>query len=77
LTAQCSRIRRADVGIVFQEAVLLPWRTALDNVLLPAESFCLDKAKACARASLAGAFSCRALALALTLVSASLPRATA
>jgi NitT/TauT family transport system ATP-binding protein len=35
-----------DVGIVFQEAELLLWRTALDNVLLPAESLRLDKAKA-------------------------------
>ena len=26
-----------DIGMVFQEAVLLQWRTVLDNVLLPAE----------------------------------------
>jgi NitT/TauT family transport system ATP-binding protein len=31
-----------DVGIVFQEAVLLPWRAALENVLLPAEILGID-----------------------------------
>ena len=39
-----------DVGIVFQEAVLLQWRTVLDNVLLPAEILGLDKRKSRARA---------------------------
>ena len=35
-----------DVGIVFQEAVLLQWRSVFDNVLLPAEILGLDKTKA-------------------------------
>jgi NitT/TauT family transport system ATP-binding protein len=32
-----------EVGIVFQEAVLLQWRTVLDNVLLPVEILGLDR----------------------------------
>jgi NitT/TauT family transport system ATP-binding protein len=39
-----------DVGIVFQEPVLLPWRGILDNVLLPAEILGLDLRVARARA---------------------------
>lgn len=32
-----------DIGMVFQSPVLLPWKTALDNVLLPAKVLGLDK----------------------------------
>jgi NitT/TauT family transport system ATP-binding protein len=39
-----------DVGVVFQDHVLLPWLTVLDNVLLPAELFELPKDAARARA---------------------------
>jgi NitT/TauT family transport system ATP-binding protein len=33
---------RSDVGIVFQSPVLLPWRTVLDNVMLPVDVLRLD-----------------------------------
>ena len=37
---------RRDVGIVFQSPVLLPWRTALENVLLPITIYRLPMAPA-------------------------------
>ncbi|SFK78381.1 ABC transporter ATP-binding protein [Falsiroseomonas stagni] len=36
---------RPDVGIVFQSPVLFPWRTVLDNVLLPADVLKLPRAQ--------------------------------
>jgi NitT/TauT family transport system ATP-binding protein len=41
---------RRDVGIVFQEPVLFPWRTVLQNVLLPAEVIGMEKKAAESRA---------------------------
>ena len=34
---------RRDIGMTFQKAVMLPWRTTLQNVLLPIEVFGLKK----------------------------------
>ena len=39
-----------EVGIVFQQPVLLPWRTAMENVLLPAQVRGLPPEQACAEA---------------------------
>ena len=39
-----------DIGIVFQDANLLPWRTVLNNVLLPANVLKLDTREATERA---------------------------
>src|ERR1700757_5406325 len=39
-----------DIGMVFQQALLLKWRTILDNVLLPAEILGLPHAESVERA---------------------------
>jgi NitT/TauT family transport system ATP-binding protein len=41
---------RRDVGVVFQNSILLPWRTVLENVMLPAEVLGLDPKSARQRA---------------------------
>jgi NitT/TauT family transport system ATP-binding protein len=50
LDGQPIRGTRRDVGVVFQNSILLPWRTILDNVLLPAEVLGLEMTAARARA---------------------------
>jgi NitT/TauT family transport system ATP-binding protein len=42
LDGQPIRGTRRDVGVVFQSSILLPWRTILENVMLPAEVLGLD-----------------------------------
>ena len=42
--------RPQDLGMVFQSAVMLPWRTVLENVMLPADIFELNKDEARDRA---------------------------
>ncbi len=41
---------RPDIGVVFQQPVLLPWRTVLDNVLFPVELLREPRAKYIERA---------------------------
>ncbi|HTF12244.1 MAG TPA: ABC transporter ATP-binding protein [Asanoa sp.] len=41
---------RRDIALLFQRPALLPWRTVLDNVLLPAEIFRLGRSALRARA---------------------------
>jgi len=41
---------RREMGIVFQDPVLLPWRTVLENALLPAEVLGLNMKESTARA---------------------------
>ncbi|MDM0066873.1 ABC transporter ATP-binding protein [Variovorax sp. J31P207] len=42
MDGQPIRGTRRDVGVVFQSSILLPWRTILENVMLPAEVLGLD-----------------------------------
>ena len=46
----CKYFVRADIGIVFQNPVLLPWRTVLQNTMLPVAVQRLDRAKYLPRA---------------------------
>ena len=39
-----------DIGMMFQQAVMFPWRTTIDNVLLPVEVFGQSKKKFAAKA---------------------------
>jgi NitT/TauT family transport system ATP-binding protein len=41
---------RKDIGMVFQSSILLPWRTVLDNVMLPAEILGIPRERARERA---------------------------
>ena len=50
MTAKPVQGTRRDVGVVFQSSILRPWRTVLDNVMLPAEVLGLDIAAARRRA---------------------------
>jgi NitT/TauT family transport system ATP-binding protein len=46
-----SPVRARDIGMVFQRAALLPWRSVLSNVMLPADVMRLNRAKARERAA--------------------------
>jgi NitT/TauT family transport system ATP-binding protein len=50
VAGSAARAGRPDTGIMLQKPVLLPWRTVLDNVMLPVEVLRLDRAAARERA---------------------------
>lgn len=50
MNGQPIRGTRRDVGVVFQSSILLPWRSILENVMLPAEVLGLDMKAARQRA---------------------------
>ncbi|MDM0039992.1 ABC transporter ATP-binding protein [Variovorax sp. J22G21] len=50
MDGQPIRGTRRDIGVVFQSSILLPWRTILENVMLPAEVLGLDRKQARKRA---------------------------
>jgi NitT/TauT family transport system ATP-binding protein len=50
IAGQTVRTPRRDVGIIFQDPTLLPWKTALENVLFPIEIYGLPLDKYRARA---------------------------
>jgi NitT/TauT family transport system ATP-binding protein len=41
---------RRDVGVVFQQPTLLPWKTVLDNVLVPCRALGLDRVRSRSKA---------------------------
>ncbi|MGC4665503.1 ATP-binding cassette domain-containing protein, partial [Escherichia coli] len=43
-------VPRRDIGLIFQSPVMLPWRTILKNILVPAEVLKLDHASSRQRA---------------------------
>ena len=50
LRGRCVDGPSRDVGIVFQDPTLLPWRTVFDNVMLPVQVLGLDRDSSAARA---------------------------
>jgi NitT/TauT family transport system ATP-binding protein len=50
VAGSAAKAGRSDIGIMLQSPVLFPWRTVVNNVLLPAEVLKLDRAKARVRA---------------------------
>lgn len=42
---------RREIGMMFQRSLLFPWRTVLENVMLPAEVMDLDRGSSASRAS--------------------------